>query len=164
MLMSGVVVDDQVNRELSRYGGVDRFEERQEFLMAMTCLALRQDLPVGNVEGGKERGGAVPLIVVGDAIDVAKPHRQNRLGALERLNLAFFIDAQHDRVIRRIVVETDDVADLLYELRVGRELEAPGAVRLDPEQPQIAAAPSRAPVARHPIPESRRGCAASAPL
>jgi hypothetical protein len=60
------------------------------------------------------------------------------LGTLERLNLAFFIDAQHHRVIRRIEVETDDVAHLLDELRVGRELEASGAVRLDPEQPQIA--------------------------
>jgi hypothetical protein len=60
------------------------------------------------------------------------------LGALERLDLAFLIDAQDDRMIWRVEVQPHDVPDLLDEQRVGRELEGLGAVRMDPEQPQIA--------------------------
>jgi hypothetical protein len=75
---------------------------------------------------------------VGDAIDVAEAHRQHGLRALQRLNLALFVDAQDDRVIRRVEVQPDDVPNLLDEQRVGRQLEAPGAVRLDPEQPEVA--------------------------
>jgi hypothetical protein len=52
--------------------------------------------------------------------------------------MAFLIDAQHDRMIRRIEVKTDGIPHLLEEQRVGREFEGPGAVRLEPEQPQIA--------------------------
>ena len=89
--------------------------------MAVARLALGQHLPVGDVEGGKQCGLVlVPLVVVGDAVDVAEPHRQNRLGALERLDLAFLIDAQDDRMIWRVEVKPHDVPDLLDEQRVGR--------------------------------------------
>jgi hypothetical protein len=36
--------------------------------------------------------------------------RQSRLGAIERLDLALFVDRQHHRVRRRIDVEADHVA------------------------------------------------------
>jgi hypothetical protein len=133
MLVGGVVVDNEMDVEPSRHGRVDAFEERQEFLMAVARLALGQHLSVGDIEGGKQRGRAVPLVVVGDAVDVAKPDRQDGLGALERLDLAFLVPAQDDRVIRRIEIEPDDVPNLFDEQGVGRELERPGAVRLDPK-------------------------------
>jgi hypothetical protein len=38
------------------------------------------------------------------------------------LNLRFLIDAEHQRTIRRVEIEADDVADLLDEQRVGRQL------------------------------------------
>jgi hypothetical protein len=41
-------------------------------------------------------------------------------------------------MIWRVEVKADDVPNLLDEQRVGRQLEAPGAVRLDPEQPEVA--------------------------
>ena len=56
-------------------------------------------------------------------------HRQARLGAVERLDLALLVDRQHDGVGRRIDVEADDVAELLDERRVVRQLEAAPAVR-----------------------------------
>jgi hypothetical protein len=45
------------------------------------------------------------------------------LGAVEGLDLALLVHAQHDGPIRRRHVQADDVANLLDEEWVGRELE-----------------------------------------
>ncbi len=53
--------------------------------------------------------------------------RQDRRGRVQGLDLGLFIHAEHHRVLGRVQVEPDDVADLGFQLRVGGELE-----RLDP--------------------------------
>lgn len=85
----------------------------------MAWLASGDDRAVEHVERGKQRSGAVPIVVVGHALDVAQPHRQHRLGALQCLHLALLVHAQHQRLVRRIEIEPDDVAHLLDEERVG---------------------------------------------
>jgi len=57
---------------------------------------------------------------------------QPGLGSVERLDLALFVDAEHDGVHRRIDVEPDDVAQLAGEVRVLGQLELPDAMRLEP--------------------------------
>ena len=57
------------------------------------------------------------------------------LGPLEPLDLAFLVHAQDDRVIRWIEM-SPRVARSFFD--VGRELDGPGAVRLDPEKLQMA--------------------------
>jgi hypothetical protein len=52
-------------------------------------------------------------------------HGQAGLGAIESLDLAFFIDVEHDGVCRRIDVELDDVAQLGEELGIFGQLELP---------------------------------------
>ena len=42
-------------------------------------------------------------------------HRQNRLLAIERLDLAFLIDTEDQRPVGRRQIETDNVADLVDE-------------------------------------------------
>ena len=79
-------------------------------------------------------------ILVRAALGRARPHREQRLCAIERLNLTLLVDAEHERLAFSIHVQPDDVAHLLDEPRVGRELERPGAVRLEVE---------RTPDARH---------------
>jgi hypothetical protein len=59
-------------------------------------------------------------------------------GALARLALALLVDAQPQRVLGRIRMQADDVAKLLDEEQVGRELEALGAMRLQPKQLEVA--------------------------
>ncbi len=54
----------------------------------------------------------MPDVVVRDAFELAKPERQHGLGAFERLDLRFLVDAEHDGVVRRIETEPDDVLDL----------------------------------------------------
>jgi hypothetical protein len=72
------------------------------------------------------------LIVMGSPLGLAGLHRQQRLCAVERLYLGFLIDAQHHGAIWRIEVEPDDVAHLLDEQRIARQLEGLAAMGLQP--------------------------------
>ena len=98
--------------------------------MPVALHVAADDGAVEHVEGGEQRGGAVPLVVVGHGAGAALLHRQAGLGAVERLDLALLVDRQHDGVRRRIDVEADDVAQLVDELRIVGELELPHPVRL----------------------------------
>ena len=71
---------------------------------------------------------------MGHPFNVAQPHRQHRLGALQRLDLALFVHAQHQRLVGRIEIEPDHVANLFHEKRVSGKLEALAAMRLESEQ------------------------------
>jgi hypothetical protein len=57
---------------------------------------------------------------MGEGAATAGLQRQAGLGAIERLDLPFLVDAEHDRVRRRIDVEADDIPQLGHELRVAR--------------------------------------------
>ena len=80
MLVGGVVVDDEMDVELSRHVGLDVTQEGEELLMAMAGFALGDDRAVEHVEGGEQGGRAVALIVVGHAFDVAEAHGKHGLG------------------------------------------------------------------------------------
>ena len=88
---------------------------------------------VGDVERGEQAGDAVADVVVGAPLGHAGHHRQHRLGPVQGLDLALLIDAEHGRVLRRVVVQADDVDDLLHEQRVGGQLEPVGQVGLEVE-------------------------------
>jgi hypothetical protein len=74
------------------------------------------------------------------ALRLTGSHGKKRLASFESLDLGFLVDAEHDRVIRRVHVEAHDVAHLLYEQRVVGKPKRLDAVRL-----QIEGAPD----ARH---------------
>jgi hypothetical protein len=57
--------------------------------------------------------------------------RQPRLRPVQRLDLGFFVDREHEAVRRRIEIEADHVAQLGGERRIGGQLEAPHPVRLE---------------------------------
>ena len=65
--------------------------------------------------------------------DIAKSHWQHRLGALQRLVLALLVHAQHQRVVGRVQVRAHNVAQLLDEQWIRRQLETVGAMRLEVE-------------------------------
>ena len=92
MLVRGVVVEDGVDGEFGRRSGIDNVEEADELLMAMAFHALADDLAFEDVESGEQGRGAVPFVVVGDCAGAPLLHRQARLGAVERLDLALLID------------------------------------------------------------------------
>jgi hypothetical protein len=57
------------------------------------------------------------LVVVGHGAGAAPLHRQSRLRAVERLNLALLIDREHHGMIGRIDVEADNLPEFAGELR-----------------------------------------------
>lgn len=62
VLVGGVVVDDEVQRQLFRSLAVDLFEERQPFLVRVLWSGGAQDPAVQVVHRGKQRDRAVPDI------------------------------------------------------------------------------------------------------
>jgi hypothetical protein len=64
--------------------------------------------------------------------------RQPGLGAVERLNLAFFIDRQHHRMGRRIDIEPNNISELVGKAGVARALEGAQPVRLEFVRPPDA--------------------------
>ena len=108
---------------------LDGVEEADELLVPVALHVAADDLAVQHVEGGEQRGRAVAFVVVGHGPGAALLHRQARLGAVERLDLALLIDREHDGMGGRIDVEADDVLELVGELRIVRQLERPDPVR-----------------------------------
>jgi len=74
---------------------------------------------------------------VGAPLGHAGHHRQHRGGPVQRLDLGLLIHTQHQRGVRRIQVEPDDVANLVDEQRVGGQFERVGAMRLGQRSLQI---------------------------
>src|SRR4029077_9287471 len=124
MFVSGVVVDDGVDRFSLRYPSLDGVEEADELLMAVALHVVPDDGAVEYVEGGEQRRGAVTLVVVG----AARLHWQPGLSSVERLDLAFLTDREAARVVRRVDIEADNVLEFLRELRIVRQLERADAV------------------------------------
>ena len=58
--------------------------------------------PSSSIEGSKERGGPVPVVVVGLPGGEALAEWQQRRRPVERLNLALLIDREHQGVVGRI--------------------------------------------------------------
>jgi hypothetical protein len=67
----------------ARPGGGHLLEERQKLLMAVPRLALVQDVPGGDLQGGEQGGGPVPDIVVGALLRSIQPHPADWLGTLQ---------------------------------------------------------------------------------
>src|SRR5712692_4792989 len=71
------------------------------------------------------------FVVVGHRLAPTLFQRQSRLGPIERLNLGFLVQRQHERVFRRVKVETDHVLQLLGKVRVVAQLEGLGPMWLE---------------------------------
>ena len=137
--MRAVVVHHQMYVQVSRHVGFDGAQELQELRTAMTPVQLPNHLARGNVQRRKQRCCAMAHVVVGSALGDARCQRQNRLSAIQCLNLALFIHAQHHRLERRIKVQAHDVTYLLDEQWIAGEFECLLAVRLQAESPPDSA-------------------------
>src|SRR6202521_5481920 len=122
-LVGLVVVADRVHGEVVCDGPVDLFQEADELLGAVTRQALADDLASLDIEGRKQRRRAIAFVVVRHRLSTALLHRQARLRAIERLNLAFLVDAEHNRLVGRVEVEPDDVDHFFSEFWIVGELE-----------------------------------------
>src|SRR5258707_926027 len=80
--------------------------------------AAPDDLAFKDVEGGEQGGGAVALVVVCHRGAAPLLHRQTVLAAIERLDLAFLVDAEDHRRGRWIDAEANDILELVSKLRI----------------------------------------------
>jgi hypothetical protein len=138
VFMRAVVIDDHVHVQILGHFGLDVTQESEELLVPMAWLALREHLAIDYIQGSKQGGCTVTVVVMRDAFEVAQSHGQHRLRALERLHLAFLIHTQYEGMIRGIQIQPDDVAHFLYEKRIRGELEGLRAMGLHTEQCQVA--------------------------
>ena len=118
-----------MHRFLLGHPGIDDVEEAYELLMAMALHTLADDLAFQHIKRRKQCRDAVTLVVVGNGAGASLLHRQPRLGAVQRLDLAFLIDRENDGVVGRIDVEADDLFELGRELRIIRQLEPADQMR-----------------------------------
>jgi len=104
--------------------------------MAMALHALAKYLAFKDIESRKQSGDTMPLIVVGHGTDASLLHRQSWLGTIQRLNLALFIDRQHDGMVGRIDIQANDLLELGGKLRIVGQLKLAHQMR-----PQAVSAP-----------------------
>src|SRR5215831_16864061 len=155
--VGAVVVHDEVNVQLGRYFLFQFAEEFDVLPAPMATQTVPNHLAGQNVEGGKQRGRAVALVVVRLSLRQAWSQGQNGSGPIQGLDLALFVNAKHQSSIRGVEVKSHHVADLSLELRVVGNLKRFHAMRLNiialPEavhhharKAQVSSEPARTPV------------------
>ncbi len=100
--------------------------------MPVPMHALADNFAGGDVERGEQGRRAMTLVIVRHSACAASLHRQSRLCAIEGLDLALLIDAQHQRLVGRVEIEPHDVLNFFGELRIVRQLEGLRQVRFEP--------------------------------
>lgn len=86
------VVEDDVDLEVVFDTAIELAEKVHEVLGAVLSLDLRHDFSGSDVESREETERAVANVVVGLPFRHSEVHRQNRLGALEGLDLRLLVD------------------------------------------------------------------------
>lgn len=128
MLVGGVVVDDGMDELAGRHLRLDGVEEADELLVTVALHVATDHRAVDEVEGSKQGGGAVALVVMRHGAGAPFLHGQPGLGTVEGLDLALLVDGEHDGVSRRVDIEADDVPELVGELGILRQLESADVV------------------------------------
>jgi hypothetical protein len=136
-LAGGEVVADDVDAEAGLDLLVDLVQEVAEVGGRVLGGEFADDLAVGDVQGGEQVGGAVPLVVEAAPLGHSGQHREHRGGALQGLDLGFLVHAEDDRVPRRVEVDAGDVADLVDEERAGEILKVSARQGCRPKDRQI---------------------------
>ena len=143
------VVEDDMDGRI-RVCGDDVVHEVEELDAPPALLVRGRHLAGGHFESGKQGRCAIALVIVtmsGQRPPVRK--LQIALGALQRLDRGFFVNADDDRVLGRCQVEPDHIGGLGDELGIVALAPglAPGEVDLLPAQE----APGPAARARRPV-------------
>ena len=104
MFMRAVVVHDDMQLQVAGELLVQSFKELQELLMPVSGVAMSDHLALRHLKCGKQSRGAISFVVVGHRSTAALLQGQPRLGTIQGLNLALFINAEHHRFIWRIEI------------------------------------------------------------
>src|SRR6476660_8514805 len=117
VLVDGIVVHDRVYDLAGRDCCLDGVEKADEFLMTVALHAATEHRAVEHVQGRKQRGRAMPLVVMRHGRGAARADERAGSGTAERLDLALLVDGQDDSVRGWAHVEPDNVLHLLGKRR-----------------------------------------------
>ena len=81
----------------------------------------------------------MPLVVVGHGSKTALFPGQSRLGAIQSLDLTFFVNGQDDRVVGRVQIEADHIFQLFREVAIVAQREGLHPLRFEAVRPPDAA-------------------------
>jgi hypothetical protein len=109
---------------------VDRIQEFPKLDRPMSPMALPDHRSGFHIQSGKKGRRTMPAVVMGASFNLPGPHWENGLGAIQRLNLRFLINAQDQSTLRRIEIQPNDIPDLLNKERIRGKLEGFGTVGL----------------------------------
>lgn len=109
VFVGGLVVGDPRQGLVLRNLPINQPEEPPPFLVPMAGSAGGEQGALCNMESGKERSGAVALVVIGHRPAPTFLQREAGLRAIERLDLAFLIDGQDHRMLRRMQLESHHI-------------------------------------------------------
>ncbi len=98
-------------------------EEGDEVLGAMPLGHAANHATRGDIQGGQQACGAMADIVMGASCGVARGHGPGLLGASQGLDLRLLVYRQHDRMVRRVPIQTDDITNLRSKGGIPRDLE-----------------------------------------
>ena len=90
-----IVVDDQMQVQIEWCPDVDQLQEANKLLMAMPRHAIANDGAIEHVQCSEQGRRAIAFVVVRLPGRDSRPQRQERLSAVEGLDLAFLVDAEH---------------------------------------------------------------------
>lgn len=90
--MGRIIVEDDVDSLVSGHLGFDRVQEPDELLMPVSLHVAADHGAIQDIERGEQGRGPVALVVVRNGRAATALQRQARLGPVERLDLALFID------------------------------------------------------------------------
>ena len=99
LVVRAVVVHYQMQRLILGKLPIQAAEKFQPFLVTVPWVAFTDHLAVQHVERRKQRRGAIAFVVVRHRAAAAFLQRQSRLRPIQRLNLALFIQTQHQRLV-----------------------------------------------------------------
>lgn len=89
------------------------------------------DLAREDVKDGIQAGSPVTLVVMRPPLNLPGLERQHELRVIQRLDLSFFINRQHQGVVGWIQVKPDDIDYVVCKVRVVADLERFQPMRLE---------------------------------
>jgi hypothetical protein len=131
-LMRGEVVEDDVNLLMIGVLGHHRAQKSDELFAGVTGCGLTDNLARLGVEGGIEREGSASDVLETVALCPTRRHGQDRIPPVESLNGRLLVQAEYDRVLRRVEVEPNHVSSLGLEVGIVGSHVAFEAMRLEP--------------------------------
>ena len=87
VVLVGVVVVEHDVQSPPRVGLGDELEEIEELGLAVAVIAAVSHRASRDLKRGEQAGGAVALVVMGGLLGQTGPDREDRLGAVQRLDL-----------------------------------------------------------------------------